>query len=67
MTKSEIPGKKSRKYLGVLFEECNVYSRIYLNKDGSAYVGFCPKCARKIVLKVGEDGTDCRLFRSNVI
>ena len=56
-----------RKFLGVLFEECNTYSRIYLNKEGTAYVGFCPKCARKIVIKVGEGGSDSRFFKSNVL
>jgi hypothetical protein len=67
MKKSKENSTKRRKYLGVLFEECNIYTRIYINKEGTAYVGFCPRCSRKVVIKVGKDGVDNRFFKSNII
>ena len=53
-----------RKYISIFFECCNVYSRIYLNKEGTHYAGWCPKCARAVRLKVGPGGTDSRFFRA---
>jgi hypothetical protein len=55
---------EKRKYLGIKFNCCNVYNRIYINKEGTAYTGFCPKCFRKVSIKVGEGGTDCRFFNA---
>ena len=36
--------RQSRPFLGIWFDCCGVYGRIYKNKDGTAYVGRCPKC-----------------------
>jgi len=55
---------EKRKYLGIKFNCCNVYNRVYINKDGTAYTGFCPKCFRKVNIKVGEGGTDNRFFNA---
>ncbi len=48
--------------MGITFKCCNVYTRIYVNKAGTAYVGYCPKCAVKVELKIGPGGTDARFF-----
>jgi len=54
--------KKGRPFLGIIFKCCNIYSRIYLNKDGTAFVGWCPKCGKKTRIKVSKDGVPDRFF-----
>jgi hypothetical protein len=39
------------------FECCNAYARIYLNHDGTAFTGHCPKCAKSVTIKVSEHGS----------
>ncbi len=51
-----------RKFLGVHFTCCDVYDRVYLNREGTAYRGRCPRCVRPIEFQVGEDGTSSRFF-----
>lgn len=52
----------SRKFVGVQFECCDVYSRVYVNRDQTAYEGRCPKCGKKVRLGIGPGGTDARFF-----
>lgn len=51
-----------RKFLGLNFTCCGVYSRVYVNREGTAYEGRCPKCLKHVKLKIGEGGTDSRFF-----
>ena len=51
-----------RKFVGIHFVCCDVYSRIYINRAGTAYSGYCPRCAKRIDLKIGPGGTDQRFF-----
>jgi hypothetical protein len=53
---------QSRRFLGIQFACCSVYSRVYVNKEGTAYVGNCPKCTKRIELKIGPGGSDSRFF-----
>lgn len=56
-------GASERRFLGVQFECCGVYSRVYLNREGSAYQGNCPRCALPVRFPVGAGGTNARFFR----
>ncbi len=56
--------QKQRRFIGMQFSCCSVYSRIYINKDETAYVGNCPKCAKRVSMKIGPGGTDSRFFTS---
>jgi hypothetical protein len=53
-----------RKWLGVLFECCDVYYRIYRNAAGNAYEGRCPRCGLHLRIPISPDGTDARFFRA---
>ena len=60
-------GKKKRTprpHIGVLFECCHVYRRIYKNRDGTCYTGICPRCNKRITFKIGPGGTNQRMFRA---
>lgn len=54
-----------RRFVGVHFACCDVYQRIYVNCDQTAYVGHCPKCARCIRFEIGPGGTDARMFQAS--
>jgi hypothetical protein len=51
-----------RRFVGVHFVCCDVYTRIYINRDATAYEGNCPKCAKRVKLRIGPGGTDARFF-----
>lgn len=53
---------KARRFLGIQFACCSVYARVYVNPEGTAYVGNCPKCTKPVELKIGPGGTDSRFF-----
>ncbi len=55
-------GAARRRFVGVHFACCDVYSRVYVNRQETAYVGYCPRCTRRIELKIGPGGTDSRFF-----
>lgn len=56
------PEVDRKKFVGVRFHCCSLYVRVYVNKDGTAYEGRCPKCAKPVRLKIGEGGTSNRFF-----
>jgi hypothetical protein len=52
----------ARRFVGVHFACCDVYMRVYVNRDRTAYEGNCPKCAKRVRLRIGPGGTDARFF-----
>lgn len=56
--------QQNRKFLGIKFDCCNTYNRIYVNKDNTAYEGCCPRCRRPIRVRIGEGGSSNRFFRA---
>jgi hypothetical protein len=53
-----------REYVGVTFKCCRVYSRIYINKERTAYVGWCPKCAAKMEVRIEKSGSHSKFFQA---
>ena len=51
-----------RPFVGVQFACCDVYTRVYVNRDATAYEGNCPKCAKRVRLTIGPGGTESRFF-----
>jgi hypothetical protein len=52
----------SRRFVGVHFVCCDVYTRVYVNRDQTAYEGNCPRCGKRVTLRIGPGGTDARFF-----
>lgn len=55
---------EKKQFLGVMFECCHVYGRIYKNKEGTAYVGKCPKCLKSVSVRIGKEGSSNRFFKA---
>jgi hypothetical protein len=61
----EVDGSfRGRPWLAVHWRCCGVYSRVYRNRQGTAYRGHCPRCAKPIRVKVSPSGTRDRFFEA---
>jgi len=54
--------RQPRPFLGIHFECCNVYGRIYRNAGGTAYIGACPTCGNTVRVPIGDKGCNSRFF-----
>lgn len=48
--------------LAIHFTCCNVYHHIPLTRDGTAYAGHCPKCARGLRVIIDPDSPNTGRF-----
>gem|GEM_PF-1065425 len=53
----------TRKFIGALFLPCNVYGRVYLNKEGNAYLGNCPKCGKPVRVRAEPGGAKINMVQ----
>lgn len=53
---------EKRRFISIYWKCCHVYSRVYQNKAGTAYQGYCPRCHGFLKVPVGEGGTSQRSF-----
>jgi hypothetical protein len=53
---------QERRFVGIRFACCDVYTRVYINRQSTAYQGNCPRCSKPVTVKVGPGGTDSRFF-----
>jgi len=56
----KVPGGK--RFVGIHFACCDIYSRIYINRSKTGYDGHCPKCLKRVHLRIGSGGTEKRFF-----
>jgi PHP family Zn ribbon phosphoesterase len=62
MKNDHLSTHEPRKFLGIHFVCCNIYVRIYRNKEKTAYEGRCPRCGKKVQVPIGAQGTGSRFF-----
>lgn len=55
---------QQRPWIAIRWQCCSAYSRIYRNRQGTAYEGRCPKCASPVRASIGSGGTDKRFFEA---
>ena len=58
------PDREPRPFLGIRFQCCRTYGRIYRNEGKTAYAGKCPKCFAKVTVPIGSGGNTSRFFNA---
>ena len=55
-------GDRGRPWRGVRFTGAGAYVRVFRNAEGTGYAARCPKCGKCMRFRVGEGGTNQRIF-----
>jgi hypothetical protein len=58
--------ESDRPWIGIHFECCGVYSRVYRRPEEPQYVGKCPSCGRALRVLVRADGVKAKIFRAKL-
>ena len=59
-------GDCDRPWIGIHFECCGVYARVYRRAEEPQYLGRCPSCGRALRVLVRADGVKARVFRARL-
>lgn len=51
-----------RLWVGVFYECCDAYARVYRRRDEMCYEGRCPECAASVTIRVGPNGIRARIL-----
>ncbi|MBX3396327.1 MAG: hypothetical protein KF841_13270 [Phycisphaerae bacterium] len=63
---SKPSSEEGRPWIGVHFECCGVYSRVYRERSADRYDGRCPKCGISLTVRVSPDGVSTSFVRARV-
>ncbi len=61
---SSMRGREPRPFLGIRFQCCRTYGRIYRNDAKTTYTGKCPKCFARVTVPIGSGGNTSRFFNA---
>ncbi|MCA9290552.1 MAG: hypothetical protein KDA25_05455 [Phycisphaerales bacterium] len=57
-------GRATPKFVQVWYRCCHRYGRMSRNREGTQYIGRCPKCGAVVSARIGPGGTNRRLFEA---
>ena len=63
-TDADADASAGRPWLAIHWRCCETYSRVYRNREGTAYHGRCPRCGKALRVPVGPGGTNSRFFEA---
>jgi hypothetical protein len=62
---SPAPPPEPKQFIGLLMKCCRTYIRAYLNANGDAFIGRCPRCGAMVRINVVEEGgSPSRIFEA---
>jgi len=63
MSPSDSGSRSTRPFIGIQWDCCSTYTRVYREANGESYLGRCPRCNKRVRLRVEAGGTNSRFFR----
>ena len=54
--------RRQRPFIGLRWDCCGRYTRVYRHVDGTHYKGRCPGCGKSVRIEVDSGGTSSRFF-----